>query len=345
MSSYLETKAMDNNGEKKQQQLVCVTGAGGFIGSWVVKELLLHGYRVRGTARDPADSKNAHLLALEGAKEGLSLCGADLIDCDDLRAAFSGCHGVFHVASPTINDDPELMLAAVEGTRNVMNAAADMGVRRVVFTSSYGAVHMDPNRSPDTVMDETCWSDYDFCKQTGNFYCCAKMMAEKTATEEAARRGLELAVVVPSMTIGPALQQAMNMSIAHIARYMMGTKKVSPNAVAAYTDVRDVARAHLLVYERRHDAPSSRYLCIGAVLHRSRLVQLLGDLFPNYHVTAKCEDDGKPMARPYRFSNQRLRDLGLEFTPIRESLYETVMSLKQKGHLCLPVPVPKRARL
>jgi hypothetical protein len=120
-----------------------------------------------------------------------------------------------------------------------------------------------------------------------NYYCCAKMMAEKTATEEAARRGLELAVVVPSMTIGPALQQAMNMSIAHIARYMMGTKKVSPNAVAAYTDVRDVARAHLLVYERRHDASSSRYLCIGAVLHRSRLVQLLGDLFPNYHVTAK----------------------------------------------------------
>jgi cinnamoyl-CoA reductase len=57
MSSYLETKAMDN-GEKKQQQLVCVTGAGGFIGSWVVKELLLHGYRVRGTTRDPGKLVN-----------------------------------------------------------------------------------------------------------------------------------------------------------------------------------------------------------------------------------------------------------------------------------------------
>ena len=41
-----------------------------------------------------------------------------------------------------------------------------MGVRRVVFTSSYGAVHMNPNRSPDAVLDETCWSDYEFCKQT-----------------------------------------------------------------------------------------------------------------------------------------------------------------------------------
>jgi nucleoside-diphosphate-sugar epimerase len=59
------------------------------------------------------------------------------------------------------------MVVAVEGTKNAINVAADMGVRRMVFTSSYGAVHMDPNRSPDTVVDETCWSDYDFCKRTG----------------------------------------------------------------------------------------------------------------------------------------------------------------------------------
>jgi cinnamoyl-CoA reductase len=113
------------------------------------------------------------------------------------------------------------------------------------------------------------------------------MMAEKTATEEAAKRGLELAVVLPSMTTGPGLQQAMSISNYHIARYMMGAKKVSPNAVAAYTDVRDVARAHVLVYESRSIAPGGRYLCIGAVLHRTHLVQLLRDLFPHYHVTAR----------------------------------------------------------
>jgi hypothetical protein len=56
---------------------------------------------------------------------------------------------------------------AVEGTRNAISAAADAGVRRVVFTSSYGAVHMDPNRSADAVLDETCWSDYEYCKQSG----------------------------------------------------------------------------------------------------------------------------------------------------------------------------------
>ncbi|CAL4885948.1 unnamed protein product [Urochloa decumbens] len=297
MSSSSSSKA-SNGGE----QLVCVTGAGGFIGSWVVKELLLRGYRVRGTARDPGDNKNAHLLALEGARDRLTLCRADVLDYDSLRAAFIGCHGVLHVASP-VSNSPELVPVAVEGTRNVINAAADEGARRVVFTSSYGAVHMDPNRSPDAVLDETCWSDYEFCKQTHNLYCCAKMMAEITAAEQAAARGLQLAV----------------------------DRWSYPNAVAAYVDVRDVARAHVLAYER--PAARGRYLCIGTVLHRAQLVAMLRELFPQYPVTAKCEDDGKAMAKPYKFSNQRLKDLGLEFTPLKKSLYEAVVCMQKKGHL------------
>ncbi|KAM0878900.1 hypothetical protein ACQ4PT_034599 [Festuca glaucescens] len=84
--------------------------------------------------RAQADSKNTHLLALEGAEERLTLCRADVLKYDRQRAA---------------SNDPDLVPVAVEGTRNVISAAADAGVRRVVFTSSYGAVHMDPNRSPD----------------------------------------------------------------------------------------------------------------------------------------------------------------------------------------------------
>ncbi|KAF7067920.1 hypothetical protein CFC21_073737 [Triticum aestivum] len=321
--------------KQRAQELVCVTGAGGFIGSWVVKELLHRGYRVRGTARDPADRKNVHLHTLEGADERLSLCRADVLDYDSLRAAFDGCHGVFHVASP-VSNDVELIPVAVEGTRNVVNAAADMGVRRLVFTSSYGAVHMNPNRSPDTILDETCWSDYEFCKQTGNYYCCAKMMAEMAATEEASRRQLQLAVVVPPMTIGPMLQRSLNASNYHVARYLMGTKKAYPNAVAIYTDVRDVVHAHLLVYEHHH--AHSRYLCFGMALHRSCLLQLIRGLFPHYPITSKCEEDDKLMASPYKFSNQRLEDLGLEFTDMRRTLYETVICLQQKGHVRIIVP-------
>jgi cinnamoyl-CoA reductase len=238
----------------------------------------------------------------------------------------------------------ELVPVAVEGTRNVMNAAADEGARRVVFTSSYGAVHMDPNRSPDAVLDETCWSDYAFCERTDNLYCCAKMVAEATAAEECARRGLQLAVVVPCMTMGPMLQHTLNFSSTHVARYLMGAKRTYPNAVAAYVDVRDVARAHVLVYER--PAARGRYLCIGTVLHRAQFVGLLKELFPQYPVTARCEDDGaKPMAKPYKFSSQRIKELGLEFTPLKKSLYEAVVCMQQKGHLPVIAQQHQRAYL
>lgn len=64
-------------------------------------------------------------------------------------------------------DLKELMVEpAVDGTKNVIIAAAEAKLRRVVFTSSIGAVYMDPNRGPDVVVDESCWSDLEFCKNT-----------------------------------------------------------------------------------------------------------------------------------------------------------------------------------
>ncbi|KAE8766205.1 Dihydroflavonol-4-reductase [Hordeum vulgare] len=137
---------------------VCVTGAGGFIASWLVKLLLEKGYAVHGTVRNPDDvARNAHLRGLEGAAERLTLFRVDLLDKESLVAAFRGCQGVFHTACP-VTDDPEKMIEpAVSGTRNVINAAAEVGgIRRVVMTSSIGAVYMDPRRSPDEEADETC---------------------------------------------------------------------------------------------------------------------------------------------------------------------------------------------
>lgn len=60
----------------------------------------------------------------------------------------------------------QMVEPAVIGTKNVIVAAAETKVRRVVFTSSIGAVYMDPNRGPDEVIDESCWSDLEFCKST-----------------------------------------------------------------------------------------------------------------------------------------------------------------------------------
>ncbi|XBH92363.1 hypothetical protein VPH35_083506 [Triticum aestivum] len=279
-------------------QTVCVTGAAGYIASWLVKLLLERGYTVKGTVRNPDDPKNAHLRALDGAAERLVLCKADLLDYDAICAAVEGCHGVFHTASP-VTDDPEQMVEpAVRGTEYVINAAADAGtVRRVVFTSSIGAVTMDPNRGPDVVVDESCWSDLEFCKKTKNWYCYGKAVAEQAAWEKAAARGVDLVVVNPVLVVGPLLQPTVNASAAHILKYLDGSAKKYANA--------DV-------------------------------VHILGKLFPEYPVPTRCSDEVNPRKQPYKMSNQKLQDLGLQFTPVNDSLYETVKSLQEKGHLPAP---------
>ncbi|RLM92812.1 hypothetical protein C2845_PM08G10410 [Panicum miliaceum] len=163
----------------------------------LVKELLQRGYAVRGTTRNPEDRKNAHLQSLDGPEERLSLCRADLLDYKSLCAAFTSCDGIFHVASPVLDNDPELMAVATEGTKNVINAAAETGVQRV------------------------------------NFYCYAKTVAEKTAMEEASKR----AAAGRSLTIGEMLQPTLNLGIELlIVSYMKGTKKAYPNTVSGSKD-------------------------------------------------------------------------------------------------------------
>ncbi|CAN6450048.1 unnamed protein product [Victoria cruziana] len=284
-----------------------------------------------------ADPKNSHLRNLEGADERLVLCRADLLDYDSLLNAIQGCQGVFHTASPVTDDPEEMVEPAVRGAKNVIQAAAEAGVRRVVFTSSIGAVYMDPNREPHVVVDENCWSDLDFCKDTKNWYCYGKTVAEQTAWKEAEEKGVDLVVVNPVLVLGPLLQPTVNASTVHIMKYLTGAVKTYANSVQAYVHVKDVALAHILVFE--NPAASGRYLCAESVLHRGDIVAILAKLFPEYPVPNKCSDEVKPRAKPYKFTNQRLKDLGLSFIPTRDCLYETVKSLQDQGHLPVPQPL------
>ncbi|KAL6334816.1 hypothetical protein AAG906_021784 [Vitis piasezkii] len=291
---------IDASSPSSSGQIVCVTGAGGFIASWIVKLLLERGYTVKGTVRNPDDPKNSHLRELEGAKERLILCKADLMDYESLKEAINGCHGVFHTASPVTDDPEEMVEPAVNGTKNVIIAAAEAKVRRVVFTSSIGAVYMDPNRSPDQVVDESCWSDLEFCKNTKNWYCYGKAVAEQAAWEVAKEKEVDLVVVNPVLVLGPLLQSTVNASIIHILKYLTGSAKTY-----------DVALAHILVFEA--PSASGRYLCAESMLHRGDVVEILAKFFPEYPIPTK--------AKPYKFSNQKSRESG---------------TLQEKGHVLSP---------
>ncbi|KAG8379718.1 hypothetical protein BUALT_Bualt07G0118500 [Buddleja alternifolia] len=298
--------------------LVCVTGAGGFIASWLVKLLLEKGYTVRGTVRNPDDPKNSHLRELEGAEERLILCRADLNDYQSLCDAINGCVGVFHTACPVpVADDPEMVDPAVNGAKNVMRAAAEAKVRRVVLTSSIGAIYMDPNRDPRK-----------------NWYCYGKALAEQAAWDIANELRVDLVVINPVIVLGPMLQPTVNASVLHILKYLTGSAKTYANSIQAYVHIKDVALAHILLFESPE--ASGRHICAESVLHRGEVVQILAEFFPEYPIPTKCSDEKNPRKKPYKFSNQKLKELGLEFTPVKQCLYDTVKSLQEKGHLpCL----------
>ncbi|CAA2988725.1 cinnamoyl- reductase 1-like [Olea europaea subsp. europaea] len=312
-------------------KFVCVTGAGGFIASWLVKLLLEKGYTVRGTVRNPDDPKNFHLRELEGANERLILCKADLNDYQSLVEAINGCDGVFHTASPVTDDPEQMVVPAVNGAKNVITVAANAKVRRVVLTSSIGAIYMDPNRDPEKVVDETCWSDLEFCKNTKNWYCYGKVVSEQAACDLAKELGVDLVVINPVLVLGPLLQPSLNASVLHIMKYLTGSAKTYANSIQAYVHVKDVALAHILLFET--PSASGRYLCAESVLHRGEVVEILTKFFPEYPIPTKCSDEINPRKKPYKFSNQRLKDLGLDFKPVKQALYDTVKSLQEKGHL------------
>lgn len=110
-------------------------------------------------------------------------------------------------------------------------------------------------------------------------------MAEQTAWEEAKAKGVDLVVITPVLVLGPLLQNTVNASVLHILKYLTGSAKTYANSVQAYVHVKDVALAHILLFET--PSASGRYLCAESVLHRGEVVEILAKFFPEYPIPTK----------------------------------------------------------
>jgi nucleoside-diphosphate-sugar epimerase len=229
---------------------VLVTGGSGFIASHVIVELLAAGYRVRTTVRDLGREPDVRALLKEGGAEPddrLSFARADLLDDRGWAEAMSGCEHVMHIASPfpeTVPDDEnELIVPAREGTLRVLRAARDLGVKRVVMTSSFAAIGYG-HEPRDDPFDETTWTNVD---APISAYVKSKALAERAAWDFIARegRGLELATVNPVGVFGPVLGRDYSTSILVVQRLMDGKVPGCPRVCFGAVDVRDVADLHL----------------------------------------------------------------------------------------------------
>ncbi|KAL2461224.1 NAD(P)-binding Rossmann-fold superfamily protein [Abeliophyllum distichum] len=320
------------------RKVVCVTGASGYVASWLVKLLLQHHYTVRATVRDLSDPKKvAHLKELQGSKERLHLFQADLNEEGSFDSAVDGCEGVFHAASPVFFSatDPqaEPIEPAVKGTLNVLRSCRKVSsVKRVVLTSSMAAVMANKNSpSPDVIIDETCFSDPVFSKEKELWYPLSKTLAEEAAWKFVEENDIDLVVMNPGLVFGPLLQPKLNSTSEMILNLLKEGRAAFP--VHSLIDVRDVARAHILAME--NPSASGRYCLVGTVISTSEVLEILSKLYPPLDhldiIAEKLFNFGDLFSN--QVSQEKAKHLGINFTPFEVSLKDTVESLKEKNFL------------
>lgn len=225
---------------------VLVTGANGFLANHLVRDLLAEGYTVVATVRDLSDPVRTerlrgHAEAL-GCSDRLEMCEADVLDADPWADLLAGCDGLFHTAAVfSLSGEAELILNTANlGTEHVLNAAAEAGVRRIVYTSSTAAVGSGPRGRPK---DEEDW-------QSGSSmpYTAAKTESERRAWRIAEEHGLDLRVINPTAILGGGFSRPPP-SVDWMPDLLSGAWPLIPAIPMAFVHVEDVAHAHRMAYE------------------------------------------------------------------------------------------------
>ena len=244
-------------------RLALVTGGNGFVGCYVVRALLARGDRVRALVRETAD-----LSALDGLE--VELCRGDLRDRDSVIRAAAGCDEIYNVAADYrlwVRDPAPMYAANVDGAANVIEAARRALVRRVVHTSTVGALgipHGGVGREDTPVTLDDMPGPYKR----------SKFMGEQLALA-AARGGVPVVIVNPSTPIG-ALDLKPTPTGRIIAEFLSRRMPAYLDTGLNLVDVEDVARGHLLAAERGR--VGEKYILGGENLTLQQMFERLAQL-------------------------------------------------------------------
>ena len=243
---------------------VFVTGANGFMGSRIVRELLARGYGVTALTGADLDTRNLESLDVE-------IRALELIDPASVREALAGGELLVHNAACYRfwqRDPRHIYRVNVEGTRNVLEAAAAHGYRKIVYTSS--AATLTPAIDGDARAEDSL---FDLRRFQGD-YKGSKVIAE-IAVLRAAARGLPVVILHPTAVVGEGDRRP-TPSGAMIVHFLNGRMKAYADTVLNIVDVDDVARGHALALERGE--PGHRYILGGENLHMRQVLRLLSEL-------------------------------------------------------------------
>lgn len=340
---------------------VLVTGATGYVAGWIVKRLLDEGVTVHAAVRDPSkDEKLKYLNALaEQAPGTIKYFKSDLLEKGSYAEAMQGCEVVFHTASPfTLTvDDPQkdLIEPAQLGTRNVLEQANQTeSVKRAVVTSSCAAIYGDTADLKDIDHDQFTEEDWNTSSSpTHQPYSYSKTIAEREAWMIAeAQSRWDLITINPSLVLGPGINPfATSESFTLLKQLGNGSMKSGvPQFFIGAVDVREVADAHM----KAGFTPSAkgRYITSAHDTSFSEIAQILRDQFgdtyplpqrtmPKWMVWLMGPLVDKNLSRKmvtrnvghpsYADNSKSIRDLGINYRPLAESLTEMFQQLIDNG--------------
>jgi nucleoside-diphosphate-sugar epimerase len=213
-----------------------LTGATGFIGGKLARQLRQAGHHVVAIARDPAKARD--LVEL-----GVNVEAGDVTDKESMRSAMTGVDGVFHVAGwykIGVRDASDAERINVDGTRNVLELMRELAIPKGVYTSTL-AVFSDTHGK---LVDETYRTSGPYV----TVYDRTKAMAHYRVAEPMMDGGLPLVIVQPGLVYGPGDQSATG---GLLEQYVTRKLQIIPlRSAYCWAHVDDIARGHILAMEQ-----------------------------------------------------------------------------------------------
>ncbi len=333
----------------KKETLVLVTGATGFVGSYLLRLLLQKGYQVRALRR-----KNSSMALVQGVVDQVEWVEADVTDLGAMEEAFEGVTHVFHCAALVSfhpKDVDKMQKINVEGTANVVNLCLEFGVEKLVHVSSIAALGRAAKRPH---LNEACkWVESKYNSQYGVSKYGAEMEVQRGIAE-----GLSAAMVSPSVVVGSSSwEEGMPGFFKKIDQGL----KFCPSGGSGFVDVRDVVRFMVLLMES--DISGERYILNSTNLtHRAffeMIAQELGVKPPPVTVgpllaevawrvewlkekilgTAPMvtKESARASVTHYTYGNEKSRSVfGFEYIPFEQTVRDTAtqyLEAKREGYV------------